>query len=198
MNGIIDMKHASIRLLVTLIVVLILNGCMPAPYIYHEPRAEGGELVHSVCHHLAPRDTIEFQVEGISTQVRGQNNWLSINIYIPEGKSARFVSDEIMLFEDKPENARAFRISRSSYYDGQPTGYVTIKPTDLLIGHTKPLVKYGFAGDRLFEMSVKLDKRERDHFYVRLPALQIGEHLHEFPTIEFTKKTGVGIMSVNC
>jgi hypothetical protein len=192
------MGLTRIKVFLIMITAGMIYGCMPAPYIYHEPSAPGGELVHSLCHLLAPKDAIEFRVEGITAQVQGQSNALSVNIYIPEGLSAQFASDEVALYEDKPENARAFKINRSSYYDGEPKGYVTISPTDLLVGRTKPLVKYGRAADRLFEMSVQFDQKERDHFYVKLPALRIGGHLHEFPFIEFTKKTGVGVMSVNC
>lgn len=192
------MRLTTVRAFMLFIVAALATGCMPAPYIYHEPSATGGELVHSPCHHLAPRDTIEFRFQGIKAQVRGQDNWLSFNIYVPEGLSAQFVSDEIAIFEDKPENAKYFKISSSSYYDGQPTGYVSINPTDPLVGRTKPLVKYGFAADRLFEMSAELDRRQRDHFFVKLPGLRIGDRFYEFPVIEFTKKTGVGIMSVNC
>jgi hypothetical protein len=191
-------RHITAKSFLLLFAALIVHGCVPAPYIFHEPSARDGVLVHSLCHHLAPKDTIEFRVEGIKIQVRGQNNRLLINIYVPEGKSAQFMSDEITLHEGKSENAGAFKIARSSYYDGQPTGYVSIKPTDLLIGRTKALVKYGFAGDRLFEMSVPLDEKNRDHFYVGLPALHIGEQIYEFPVIEFTKKTGFGVMPANC
>lgn len=101
-------------MLLLFIVTTFIYKCMPAPYIYHEPSAPGGELIHSFCHLFAPKDTIEFQIEGIKTQIKGQNNWLSINIYVPEGKTAQFVSDEIGIFEDKPENLRVFRITRSA------------------------------------------------------------------------------------
>lgn len=183
---------------VLLLLSIGVYGCVPGPYIYHEPSAAGGVLVHSVCSRFAPRDTIQFPIGGIKVQLGGQNLGLTINIYVPEGKTAQFLSDEIGLYEDKPENTKTFTITRSVYYDGQPAGYVTVKPTDILIGRTKPLVKYGFAADRLFEMSVQFDKKERDHFYVRLPALRVGGQLYEFPVIEFNKKTGVGIMPINC
>lgn len=192
------MVRVKVKAILFLIAVSVIAlGCMPAPYVYYEPSATGGKLVHSGFNLYEPKNAIEFRFQNIEITVRGQNNWLSINIRIPEGLSAQFVSDEIAVFEDKPENAKVFRITRSSYYDGQPAGYVNIGPTAPLVGRTKPLVKYGLSADRLFEMSAKLDENERDHFYVKLPAIRIGGQLKEFPVIEFVKKTGVHIAYIN-
>lgn len=192
------MRHTAFSSILTLLAVVLCYGCLPAPITYHEPSALGGELVNSVCHYMAPKDTIEFRIDGITAKIKGQNNWLSINIYIPEGKIAQFESDEIGIYEDKPENMKTFKIDRSAYFDGDPNGYVKVRPTEILIGRTKPLIKYGRAGDRLFEMTVQLDEKTRDHFYVKLPKLYIDKKPYEFPVIEFMKKTGVGIMPINC
>ena len=178
---------------VILMALVVVQSCAPLPYVYYEPSATGGKLVHSLCAQFAPKDTIELQIEGIKARITVGDTLMLINIIIPEDTRAQFTTDEILLYEDKPENANHFKIVKTAYYDSKAKGYVTIQSTDSMVG-----AKFGIAGERLFEISVQLDGKERKHFFVQLPDIRAGEQLHRFPVIEFEKKTGVGIMPINC
>ena len=188
------MRHFTILRFLMLFACIITYGCLPLPYTYHEPSAPGGVRIHSPCHGLAPRDTIEFRIEDIKIQIKASSASVAIDILVPEGKSAQLESDEILLYEDKPENSKLFKIVRSRYYDFKQGRYFEINSTDLMIGNTYGL----FSGDRPFTFWVYPDEKERDHFYIRIPPLRVGERRYEFPTIEFLKKTGFGILPVNC
>jgi hypothetical protein len=187
-------KDCSCKLFLICFACIIAYGCVPAPYSYHQPSAPGGVLVHSfIDRHIGSKDTIEFKIGGVKTLVEGGDHWMSIVICIPEGKSIQLSSDEIGVYEDTPENAKQFKINRSAFIDlvGLKSKYVKVGPAELIDGPVEP------AKVRYVEMSVELDKRTRDHFFVKLPQFHIGEQCYEFPIIEFVKQTGAGIFFIN-
>lgn len=170
-------------------------GCVPGSFVYHEPTAPGGFLVHSPGLSLAPKDRIEFQASGIKIQLKGNQAGLLIDLFIPDQMSASLVTANIQLYENDSRDRKIFQIEDIMYFDFKESRYIKLGPTDVLMGSTR---QHALGSEpRQFHIFVPLDGPEKRHYFVQLPLIRIGESNTEFPPIEFRSKQGFGVGPVN-
>ncbi len=190
------MRRIQIYIFFGLFLFLVLDGCVPVQYEYYEPVAEGGKLSKSYPAIIAAKDRIEFIFNDIKIWIEGGSTGFYLVVSVPKGGSVRFVSNEIEWYLSPSQN-KIKTIFNLAFYDLKTNHNVQVKPTDKMVHSSGRELsslgsKYGF-----YENFIKLSEIERDRYFIKLPAIETNGHVFEIPVVEFIKKEGFGIFSIN-
>lgn len=180
---------------VLLMSFIVLCGCMPVSLTYWEAAACGGKLLNSVPGTVGYKDMIELSCDYVKVQLIGGGSWLSVDLLIPEGKTASFVTDEVELYEDQSSP----RMIKFKMTDWNPKTLkpFDISPMDVMHGQNTNIAILGGSQPKTYGGSIQFGAGERIHYSVKLPPLKVDDQVHNIPVVEFTRKDGFGIGPVN-
>lgn len=177
--------------------LIIINcGCAPVVYDYYKPIANSGKLSSYFGPFVfAPDDVIKFTFEKSRITLKGGSKGFYLIVFFPKEKHFRFVSDEIewRLSYSADKKKTKFHLS---FYDIDSGKKMIVNPTDMVILNSRKPVVYN-PGSGRYEGGVKLFDIPQDHYFIKLPAIEIDNQIFQIPTIEFIKKKGFGIISIN-
>ena len=168
---------------------------MPVSLTYWEAAAHGGKLLNSVPGTVGYKDMIELSFDYVEVQLIGGRSWLSVDLLIPEGKTASFVTDEVALYEEQPL-PRMIKFKMTDW-DPKTLKPFDISPTDVMHGKNTNVAFLGGPEPKTYGGSIQFGEGERTHYSVKLPLLKVDDQIHNIPVVEFTRKEGVGIGPIN-
>ena len=162
---------------------------MPLYLTYREPVAHGGRLSNSVQGTVGYKDMVEFSFNDVTVQVIGGGSWLSIELLIPEGKSASFLTDKLEIYED--QNIARILNFQMTDWDPSTMQQFYFSPTSAMIGKNTSIAILGGSRPKVYVSSINFDGGDRIHYSVKPPSIRINDQVFELPVIEFTRKREV-------
>ncbi len=175
--------------------VIAVSGCVPFSLTYWEPTAQGGRLLNSVPGTVGYRDVIEFSFTDIAVRVIGGGAWLAVNLRVPEGRSASFVTDELELYEyQSPPRILKFTMT---VWDPKTLEPFQISPTSVMHGKNTNVALLGRSQPKSYPASIEFGGGEWNRYTVKLPPLKVGDQVFEIPTVTFNKRNGAGVGPIN-
>jgi hypothetical protein len=184
------MNRASIvRIFVVIGLSAFLSGCFPVAYTYWRPAADQGNVINPHEGHIMTADTLEVQANAARVRFWSNGKLADIIVRIPEGSSAVFLSNEVVLKKDN--SARVFKFESIQNGSTQKE----LLPTDVMVGGK--LYTRLFGGDVPLSYYVRIEfgYEETTSYIIKPPAIKVDDQIFEMPQIEFHKSTGVGIAS---
>jgi hypothetical protein len=179
--------------------LIVLTGCVPYVGTYWQPHGEWGKLINPSEVNMVSKDTLEVRLDNVrmwfSMWFNETGTFLTIQVRVPEGSLVAVVSNEVELFEGK-----STRITKFESIEGS---FVTVSqrerllPNDTMVGKKYYSRIVGEDESKSYYVTIDLGKEEKSQYTIKPPAIKIGNQVFEMPRIEFNKKTGFGIGSIN-
>ena len=183
------------RRLPLLMLLVAMFGCIPISLTYWEPAVPGGKPLNSAPGTVGYKDMLELSINDVGIQFVGGGSWIVVKVLIPEGRSVSFVSDELELREDKAYS-KMLKFKMSDW-DPKTLKKFHISPRDVMHGKNTSVLLLGGLRPMVYAGSIKFGGGDRLHYAVTLPSLKVGDQVFNIPVVEFTRKEGFGIGSVN-
>ncbi|MCP4552861.1 MAG: hypothetical protein GY834_12660 [Bacteroidetes bacterium] len=184
----------SIILLSLVNIYIVVCGCAPVIYDYHKPIANSGKI-SSDFGIFAPNDLIKFSFNKVKITVAGSYTGIYLTMTVPKGKFVRFVSDELEWHVRSSKNGTKTKF-HLLLYNMRSGKYIKIKPTEIMVQKVSEIF-LNCPGSCGYQVPVKLFDTHKDHYFIKLPAIEIDNQVFQIPTIEFIKKKGFGIIPIN-
>jgi hypothetical protein len=173
----------------------IICGCIPISLSYWEPAAPGGRLLNSIPGTIGYKDMLELSFNDVKVQLLGVEYGLSVDLLIPEGRSASFVADELELYEG--QFAPKMIKFTMTVWDKRTLKSFQISPMSVMYGKNTNIALLGGPQPKSYPSSIEFGGGDRARYSVKLPPLKIGDQVFNIPVVEFTRKEGFGIGPVN-
>jgi len=191
--------------LVTTLCLATLAGCAPMVLEYYKASADGGKLVGpSSCNRwMGPRTAILFEDQGLTLLVLARENMILLTITVPDGATARFLSDKLELRppgDAPPVTLTIPQINYNHYRDIETKAVYeqhSMAPTEPMIGKDYRL-SWILTQSRSHGANLIVPGGLPETFELRLPVLRFEESEIVYPPIRFKRSKGFGIYSVNC
>lgn len=186
----------NICLFLSLFLSMVFYGCTPARYEYYEPIASGGTSSLNVPAIMAAKDTIEFSFNSTKIQIKGSGTGFYLIVFVPKKKVVSFVSNKVEWYLSTSQNRMHARFYLEYFYE-RTKQIVQVQPTEALVQNNDGTLALLGPESGIYENSIKLDEVKRDHYFIKLPAIEVDGHVFEIPVIEFIKKEGFGVLPIN-
>jgi hypothetical protein len=161
---------------------------------YYSLDAPGGRATTRGCgKDFAPKDTLEFNVEGalLLVWMHPYGKFLQFELHVPEGVSVSLAETEILLRE-LGRNDKGVPIFY--FVDGSYKALKGLAETQFKGGNDRGF----FNKHNVYTFSVEFDIPLKEEFYVTLPSIVTNTRTVRIPEIHFEKKKGFGIYPINC
>lgn len=184
------------RWLAAIVLALCIQGCVPAPVKYWSPTAGGAKVVNTNCGTAAaPASTLEYSLGDVLMHVEGKDNHAKLQLMVPAGSRVHLQEAEAYI-RVSGMDGKKIPISVASFYDFTRNSSFRQSPLKSMEGETR---QHAFGTEnRSYSMILEYPQIQGNEFSITLPVIIVNGRAFSTSTISFTKKTGFGLMPINC